>query len=691
MRIWLLTRFSLAVLLCSLVSWGNAEAAWSKRPFNYTALDQDLRQLLVDFAASEGIGIVISNNVSGTISGTFVNMQPEAFIREISATYGLLWYLFGGVLYVYDTSESETRIVNLTNTPTEQVRQALADLGIYDPRFDWRADEELGMVLFTGPPRYVDLVEEVVRVVEEEMASVPRVAVFRLKYASAGDRTISYRDQTITVPGVTTILQEISGVYGNNQSSSIVRSSGSAAQVRLQSLTGVSGSGSAQIQQPQQAATATSSQSAPASITNQNAAQATGGVRTTGNLTDDDTVRIESDTRLNAVIVKAASDRIPFFRQLIEELDQPSQLVQIDVTILDLATSRLSEVGIEWQLFDDVGVVSSLVSGINPITTGLQIAGSTSANPFDLVADIRLLEQEGDARIVSQPSVITFDGVEAVIDESESVFVRVEGNEDTSLYEVQTGTLLRVTPRMVNFGGADTVELFVEIRDGELDFNQEVDDIPTVDESTITTTAVIENGQGLLLGGLYRTTSIDSEEKVPVLGDIPLIGLAFRSKSVQDTSVARLFLLTPSVVALDRTAERIDLTDRDKDARVLHNQQNDNPLAFDPDDANSGKISSDVSNLDATPTAVAPVPGAPANVPQPGAPRRLIPLPRLSAEPNSLVQLSAAACEVVDYAILPSVLSFERASDWVRCAQQRGGRAFTKVNKGKAANVPGLY
>jgi type II secretory pathway component GspD/PulD (secretin) len=266
-------------------------------------------------------------------------------------------------------------------------------------------------------------------------------------------------------------------------------------------------------------------------------------------------VTIESDSRINAVIVSATEDKLPFFERLIKELDTPSKLVQIDVTIIDVSASRLSELGIDWE----IGPLE-VISSISP-SAGLAISGMTSAGTVDFASDVQALEQVGDARIVSQPSVLTFDSVEAVIDESETFYVEVSGSYAANLFEVQTGTLLRVTPRIVEDEDVRDIELYVDIRDGSVDDSSEVDGIPTVDESTLTTTALVADSQGLLLGGLYRTENNNVDEKVPLLGDLPVLGAAFRSRSIDQTTVVRLFLLTPRIVELGaRTGDRIDLT-----------------------------------------------------------------------------------------------------------------------------------
>ncbi|MEM7021562.1 MAG: type III secretion system outer membrane ring subunit SctC [Pseudomonadota bacterium] len=578
MRARLLVWLVLALALCP----SSLLAQWSTRPFTYIAVDQDVRELLRDFAASEGLGVIISDQVRGVISGDFREVQPQAFMQQIAATSGLTWYLFAGVLYVYDSSETVSEIIHLANTPPDLLRRSLMGLGILDPRFDFQADPDLGIVLITGPPKYTDLVKQVIQTVEARRAAAPGVAVIKLKYASATDRIIEYRDQLVRVPGVTSILQRLlyrqtgSGVTRQQLPSTVAPVQGALNENLSRQSYGASAA-------PTQEAAVPSATQGGAASTFGGAGGQTGtttggfgggstGAQTGGSaaaVTDSGRrgasafgfnvgdISIESDPRLNAVIIGASKDRLPFFERLIAELDKPSRLIQIDVTIIDVSANRLSEIGVQWEI-GAAEVASAIVPGIG---SGLAISGMTSIGGIDFAADVAALEQVGDATIVAQPSVLTFDSVEAIIDEAESIYIRVEGDRAVDLYQVETGTLLRVTPRIIEAPDGPDIEMFIDIRDGDFDTSASVDDIPAVAESTLTTTAVVGDSQGLLLGGLYRTQTTNVDEKVPLLGDIPVLGLAFRSKRVQQSSVVRLFLLTPQVVELGATSgPRVDLT-----------------------------------------------------------------------------------------------------------------------------------
>ena len=288
---------------------------------------------------------------------------PRAFMDEIATTYGLVWYLFGGVLYIYDASETQSEFIYVTNTRPELLQRPLEQLGILDPRFDWRADADLGIILITGPPRYTEMVKQVIQTIEERRADAPGVLVIRLKHASAIDRTISYRDQVITVPGVTSILRELVGL---GQGQGVVARTLPAT---VPALPGLRGQGLAARESSRRVRWRPPRPRMPATSPAADAGQI---------LSDplgSPVVTIESDPRLNAVIISARGDRLPFFEELIHKLDVPSQLIQIDVTIIDVAANRMTELGVQWEVTsgDFSFGVSSLIT--SSISAGLGITG----------------------------------------------------------------------------------------------------------------------------------------------------------------------------------------------------------------------------------------------------------------------------------------------------------------------------
>ena len=150
-----------------------------------------------------------------------------------------------------------------------------------------------------------------------------------------------------------------------------------------------------------------------------------------------------------------------------------------------------------------------------------------------------------------QPSVLTFDHQEALFDQNESFFVKVEGERVVQLVPIQFGTLLKATPHIVTEGHAQDIQLIVDVTDGDrLPQGQGVDNIPSVRNTQVSTQGFVGEGEALVIGGCYRDRSVDNISKVPFLGDIPGLGALFRSTNEERQNVARLFVIRPKIVPI---------------------------------------------------------------------------------------------------------------------------------------------
>lgn len=168
-----------------------------------------------------------------------------------------------------------------------------------------------------------------------------------------------------------------------------------------------------------------------------------------------------------------------------------------------------------------------------------------------LAARLRALESDGQANILSQPSILTADNLGAMIDLSDTFYIRTLGERVATVTPVTVGTSLRVTPRYIAAKGGRQVELAIDIEDGRVLQEYPIDGLPRVRKSSISTLAVVGDEQTLLIGGYNNRRDEEQVEKVPLLGDIPGLGFLFSSKSRAVQRRERLFLIRPRVVAIE--------------------------------------------------------------------------------------------------------------------------------------------
>lgn len=265
---------------------------------------------------------------------------------------------------------------------------------------------------------------------------------------------------------------------------------------------------------------------------------------------------VQADSRLNALIIKDLPQHMAAYEELIKLLDVPTRLIEIEAVIVDVNSSNVAELGIDWGARagnvaggfgrPDVapdGVTSTIVFGrdVSP-TTVIPNAGNF------LMARVRALEGKGSARVVSRPSVLTVDNLGALIDLSETLYLQSIGERVASVLPISVGTTLKVTPHIIDTPQGQSVHLIVDIEDGAIQ-DTSTQALPRIRRSTIGTQAVMNERESLLIGGFNAESNLRQNDKVPGLGDIPVFGALFAKKSQRIEKRERLFLITPKIIS----------------------------------------------------------------------------------------------------------------------------------------------
>lgn len=523
---------------------------WPDAPYSYFADNMPLERVLGDFAAGFSLTLQMQPGLGGMVNGRFTTPNPSEFIGRLGGVYGFSWFTHAGTLYVGKASEVVTRSIPMPTSSIPQMRNALMDLGVLEPRFGWGELADQGIVLVSGPPAYVSLLEATVRQLPAG-ASAQQVMVFRLRHASAEDRTIQYRDRTLVQPGLATVLREL--ISGRSSATSAAQASGTEASAQgplasrgLGSPLGGVGEGSGASAS---GGSSGSGQSGPASPRpGSNSSSASRGRPAAS---------IQSDPRLNALIIQDVPERMPMYHQLIAQLDVPTALIEIEAMIIDINSDKAKELGINWSarvgnVAVGFGQLSSTPgAGTLGVATGRgNVSSSTLAIDAGnyLISQIRILETDGNARIQSRPSVLTTDNTGALLDMSETFYIRVQGERVANVSPVTAGTTLKVTPRLIE--GADpSIQLTIDIEDGQIQ-DRQVDSLPTVRRSTVSTQAIVRQDETLLIAGHASDQNIDTNQRVPVLGDIPGLGVLFSNKQKVVQKRERLFMIKPKLVSM---------------------------------------------------------------------------------------------------------------------------------------------
>ncbi len=273
-------------------------------------------------------------------------------------------------------------------------------------------------------------------------------------------------------------------------------------------------------------------------------------------------VNIQADESLNALVITAPPALLNTMKGVIAKLDVRRAQVLVEALIVEIGTDLGDSLGIEWRSNSDndlVGGFSSFPSGVTPFgpgtdDSGFELGSGLSLGYFrggELRAIVNALATNTDTNILSTPTIMTLDNEEAEILVGENVpFITGSQSRDGQSDPFQTierqdiGISLKVTPRINN---DDSVTLTIEQKVETVAAKGEASDI-TTQKREIQTRVLVGNDDTLVLGGLIRDEVSETEVKVPLLGDIPLLGRLFKSDSSTTVKRNLMVFIHPKII-----------------------------------------------------------------------------------------------------------------------------------------------
>ena len=276
-------------------------------------------------------------------------------------------------------------------------------------------------------------------------------------------------------------------------------------------------------------------------------------------------VRLAADVNTNSIIVVADPAVQAVYAELIAELDERRPQVQIEATLVSLNTTDDYSLGVEFGTNNSVGggrlvsFSSFGVSGITPLTGSLVpgVAAGVTASLLDAdFADVvlRAFAQDSNARVLSSPTLLVNDNEKGLLQSiREEPTLTVSQGEVTNQISfagyVKAGTQILVTPH-ISDGGYLQLEYKVEVNSfRSQDAAQAAAGVPPPRQTDgVQSMVTIPDGATIVVGGLTRTDDSEIVTKVPLLGDIPLLGALFRQTNRQQTESTLFVFLRPKIL-----------------------------------------------------------------------------------------------------------------------------------------------
>lgn len=501
---------------------------WPQSRTSHFAYGSSLPNLIRDFCNMQDINVVLSDKLlqnSTKVNRRFVNDFPVNIWNQLAKSYGFIWFFDSNILYVYDNSECETKTLQVPPERIKPLLNIVDQLGFYSSRYSLKSLPEGGIVIASGPPKFINLIEDMSNNVRYykpvKQDDVIDIQIFSLKHAWAIDKVIG----NASVPGVATLLKDI---LGNNQRTN---TEGKNLPIDTTIAHKVQSVGKLAIDKEEDPKNEEVSEKSQ---------QQKDLLPQTGLIT--------TDSRQNAIIVKDYTRNMPMYERLIEQLDVPLELIEIQAAIVNVDRSFGIKMGLNKFKFGkfEIHPLSSQSSAESQDWTS-SLTGIVNGSEF--MSTIVASEGISNNRILARPSVITMDNITAVMTRSETVYMPVSGAKTADLYSVSGSTTLNVTPHIIqDIKGRVQIQLLLDIKDEKLIPGAEKE--KNVNSSSILTQAVVYEGQSVLVGGYFNENSRHTEDGVPFLKEIPVIGHVFKHKYKNETVAERLFLITPKIIKL---------------------------------------------------------------------------------------------------------------------------------------------
>ncbi len=287
---------------------------------------------------------------------------------------------------------------------------------------------------------------------------------------------------------------------------------------------------------------------------------------------------VKSDPRTNMLLIQDTDRNLAKVRKALKKLDIPVRQVMIEARIVTVSTDVSKEIGVKWGggYTSDLGGSSRFVAGGNvdnlyPALADRSAALDASALNVDLGAtsigastlaigfsdsstllqfEISALESDGKAEVVSQPKIITADGKAAKIQSGDEIpFQTVEDGEvSIEFKEVVLG--LDVTPQITPDN-----RLILDLKVNQDSVGEE---LPNGEVGIVTneveTQVLVDNGETIVLGGVFKNETSESVTRVPFFGDLPIIGNLFKHRQRNNSKTELLVFITPKIIEESITA-----------------------------------------------------------------------------------------------------------------------------------------
>lgn len=412
-----------------------------KKPDVFIAVDTRVEQFFLVLSDKLDKPFILSNAVKKErVTGNFDISSPEEAFELMVKRLSLLYFNDGKSIYIYESSEILQELFQVKNIGLIELKDYLQDVGLYDPRYPLRAGQDQRTFYISGPPVYIKLVKAAAEFLDNDAQEkinentnnqVPVgssrygdefVQIFPLKNTFVQDRTYTLRDETVVLPGITSVLQQLF-----MHSKGIERTA----------------------VEPHKTLENNDSQKYDETV---NSIEETNApiITKIGQYN----VELVPLPGSNSLLVKTSREGLILIDSLISQLDKPKRQVELSLWIIDISKNKADSLGVNWQASYGSGKGSFFFN-----TASLSVVSG-----FNFLGKIKALSEDGEAQMVSRPILLTQENTPAIFDNNTTFYTQIKGERVASLESTTFGTMISVLPRIGN--SSKDIEMIINLEDG---------------------------------------------------------------------------------------------------------------------------------------------------------------------------------------------------------------------------------
>jgi general secretion pathway protein D len=589
-------RLVVALSLCSLMA---APLTWSQQATitpNYK--EADIRQIVEAVGEVTRKNFIIDPRVSAKVTMlSSTPMTPEAFYEAflsilqvhgyVAVTSGDLIKIvpdatarqYAGPLGAGGTAGADeiiTQVIQVQNVGAAQLVPILRPL---IPQYGHLAAHPgSNMLIISDRAANVNRMMTIIRRIDQ--SSDEDVEVVRLEHASAAEivRIMTALTQSPRADGVPVTTSLVADARTN----SVLIGGDKSERLRLRALiahldTPLEDGGDTQVRYLRYA----DAEELATKLQQHFTAQAQAGAGQAATAATPDAVSVWADTQTNAIVINAPPKMMRSLMQIVDKLDIRRAQVLVEAIIVEVIADKTSELGVTWAVEGassntPIGATNFPSFGSGVVQLGGAAGSGGQVDPTSLIGEgitlglgrisdtgvsfaaiLHALQGDADTNIISTPSIVTTDNEEATLNVGQEVPFVTGSYSNTgtgaggavnpfqTIQREQIGVKLSITPQ-INEGDSMLLTISQEISNIAQSAAGAVDLI--TNQRIIETTVIVDDGEILVLGGLIEDTLRGSEQRVPFLGRIPVLGALFRSRKTDKVKTNLLVFIRPKIL-----------------------------------------------------------------------------------------------------------------------------------------------